>query len=315
MMPYSDSFDIEGLKMAEPKLVSPTLPAKSLPSALLAWLDPLPAPISVRNRGYLAFAVLLPFLVLSGGSPAWASDYCPDRPGINTPPCTIALGRLSVETSLADWAHVSDTDTVTDTVLLGDLALRFGIGARAEARLAWTPFGHVRTRDRTTGSVASASGSGDITFGMKRNILDPGGDHLSIALLPSVTLPVGGEALGAGTWSAHLQLPMSLAAGHGLSLLLTPEIDAAANGDGSSQHLAFGTAGGIAFSPVAHLNIALEAAIMHDQDPSGTSTKERAGASAGWMLSNNFQIDFGAEVGLNHAVGDHRFYLGIARQF
>jgi hypothetical protein len=281
-------------------------------TAVLAWLDTPMAAISLRYRGYLAFAFLL---ALTSGTPAWASDYCPDRPGIDTPPCTIATGHLSVETSLADWSHASDTDSITDTVLLGDLALRFGIGGRAELRVAWTPFGHVRTRDRANGSVSTASGSGDVTLGVKRNILNPSGDHLSIALLPSVSLPTGGEALGAGTWSAHLQLPMSLAAGHGLSLLLTPEIDAAANGDGSGQHLAFGTAGGISFSPVAHLNVALEAAVMQNQDPSGTSTQERAGASAGWMLSNNFQIDFGAEVGLNQAAGDHRLYLGIARQF
>ncbi len=263
----------------------------------------------------IALAVLLPFLALLGGQAARASDYCPDRPGIDTPPCTIDRGHLSVEASLADWTHANDPDSTVDTLLLGDLALRYGIGERTEARLAWTPYGHVRIRDRASGDVASASGSGDVTLGIKHNILDPGAEHLSIALLPSITLPAGGEAIGAGTWSAHLQIPVSLAAGGGVSLLLTPEIDAAANGDGSGRHLAYGTAGGVAFSPLAHLNIALEAAVMHDEEPAGPATVERAGASAGLMLSQNFQIDFGAEFGLNRNAPDHRFYLGIARRF
>lgn len=260
-------------------------------------------------------AVLLSSLVLLAGQAARANDYCPDRPGLDTPPCTMNPGRLSVEASLADWNHSSDSASITDTMLIGDLALRYGIATRAEVRLAWTPYGHVRTLDRATGQVTAASGSGDLTFGLKRNILDPGAKHLSIALLPSVTAPVGGDILGAGTWSAALQMPMSLAAGQGVTLLLTPQISAAANGDGSGRHLAYGTAGGFALAPAPHFNLAIEAAIMRDQDPAGASTEIKEGVSLGWMVAPDFQIDLGGEIGLNNSAPDHRLYLGLARRF
>ena len=46
-------------------------------------------------------------LLLLAPDAAWADDtprdYCPARPGLGSPACTIDPGRVSVETSLADW--------------------------------------------------------------------------------------------------------------------------------------------------------------------------------------------------------------------
>jgi hypothetical protein len=52
-----------------------------------------------------------------------------------------------------------------------------------------------------------------------------------------------------------------------------------------------------------------------DDDPSGHSTQELAGLSFGWTPGHNFQLDAGANVGLNHAAPDLEFYAGIVRRF
>lgn len=247
--------------------------------------------------------------------PAMARDYCPDRPGIDTPPCTIDPGHLSVEMSLGDWTHQSDSDAVTDTWLAGDLALRYGVAEHAELRLGWTPFGHVRTRDRATGAITTASGAGDVVLGIKRNLVDPEGKQLSVALLPSISLPVGGSAIGAGDWGAGMQLPFSLPAGKTFTLLLTPEIDAAVNGSRSGRHVAYGSAGGVAFAPVENLNVAIEASALRDEDPAGAHTNAIAGASAALTLHHNLQLDIGAEFGLNAASPASHLYVGIAKRF
>jgi hypothetical protein len=248
-------------------------------------------------------------------APAFASVYCPDRPGLDTPPCVIDRGYVSMAMSLGDWTRDSDAQSVTDTILLGDLALRLGIGQNTELRFAWTPYGQMHSRDRAGGTVASSSGAGDLTLAAKRNILHPGGEGLSIAVLPSVTLPVGGDAIGSPTWSAGLQLPMSLAAFRSVFLMLTPELDAAANGDGSGRHLDYGTAGGIGLSPLNGVNLALETSVMRDEEPSGPRTEALAGASLGVMLASGFQVDVGADFGLNRASPRHHFYAGLARRF
>lgn len=259
--------------------------------------------------------LLLPLAALLGSHAAWASAYCPDRPGLDTPPCTIDPGHVSVEASLGSWTHSSDSVSVTNQVLIGDLAVRLGLGPTTEVRLAWSPYGSVRTRDRTSGQVTTLHGSGDITLGIKQNVLDPSGDHFSIALLPRVTLNSGGAALGAGTWSAGLQIPMALPAGHGVTLMLTPEIDAAANADASGRHFAFGTAAGFGFPASSRVNVSIEASVLRDEDPAGASTSALVGASASYKLSDNLFADIGCAVGLNANAPGHQFYFGIARRF
>jgi hypothetical protein len=257
----------------------------------------------------------LALILALGACPAAARDFCPDRPGLDTPPCTLDPGRLSVEASVADWTHQSDSDAVTDTVLIGDLAVRYGIADHAEARIGWTAFGHVRTRDRMTGKVGTQAGIGDLTLGIKRNLIDPEGKRFSVALLPSLTLPTGGNAIGAGDWGAGLQVPVNVPLGGAFSLLLTPEMDAAVNGDRDGRHLAYGTTAGVGIAATGSLNLSLEILVIRDEDPGGASTEAVAGLAAGWSLGSDTQIDVGLEFALNHVSPDSHVYLGIAHRF
>ena len=248
-------------------------------------------------------------------SPALARDYCPDRPGIDTPPCTIEPGKLSVETAIGDWTHDHDADAIEDTVLIGDLALRYGIADHAELRFGWTAFGHDRTRDRASGMVDNLSGTGDVTLGIKRNLIDPTGKQLSIALLPQVSLPTGGRAIGAGDWGAGMLVPVNLPLSDAISLIATPEIDAAVDEDRHGRHLAYGTAAGVQIAATKNLNIALEGSVIRDDDPEGHETQALFGASAGLMLGEDTQIDFGTQIALNHNTPDSEIYFGLSRRF
>jgi hypothetical protein len=253
-------------------------------------------------------------LLLATSQGVLARDYCADRPGIDTPPCTIEPGKLSAEVSLGDWTHDADAGTITDTVLLGDMALRYGIAEHAELRFGWTAWGHVRTRG-VTGAVDAASGTGDVTLGLKRNLISPDGKGFSLAVLPSVSLPTGGEAIGAGDWGAGLQVPISFPLNKTVSIALTPEIDAAVNSSRHGRHLAYGVAGGLSIAVKDGINLALESQVMRDEDPFDSSTQALAGAAAGFMIGSETQVDLGSEFGLNHNTPDTRVYLGVARRF
>jgi hypothetical protein len=129
-------------------------------------------------------------------------DYCPDRPGLGTPPCTIDKGHFDVELGLADWTLDRTADGRTDTIEAGLLLVRIGLADNLEAQVGWTAFGHVRERDRATGSVASASGVGDLFVALRQNVANPDGSGFSLALMPFATLPTGNAVLGAGDWTA-----------------------------------------------------------------------------------------------------------------
>lgn len=260
--------------------------------ALAAWLAVLPCAAQAEGR-----------------------DYCPDRPGLDTPACTIAPGKLSVETSLADWTLDNQPDARTDTVLIGDTVVRIGIGNAVEARVGWTPFGSVRTRDRVTGAIDRAGRVGDVTLGVKANLSHPDGDGFSIAVLPYATLPVGRTPVGAGDWGAGLLVPVSYSLSDAVQLEATPEVDAAVDADGRGRHTAYGSALGVGWKLVEPVTLTGEIQAIRDDDPAGHTTQTLAALSVAYSAADDLQFDVAAITGLNRDSPDVELIAGVARRF
>jgi hypothetical protein len=264
-----------------------------------------------------AFLFALPAALLMAAGPAVADPdlrkLCTDRPGLGTPACTLDAGHVQVEIGLADWALDRQSGTRTDTWVAGDTLVRFGIADHAELQVGWTAFGW--TRERTGGGVSHASGTGDLTVALRRNLLHPDGSGATVAIMPYATLPTGGGAIGAGDWSAGVKLPFGFDLSQAVSLEFAPRVEAAVDDDRHGRHLAFGSVAGVAvdFSPVWNMTAELEA--DRDDDPSGHQTETLAGLSFGWTPGRNFQFDAGAIVGLNRATPDVEVYAGIVRRF
>jgi len=250
-------------------------------------------------------------------SPAWAQDrdYCPERPGLNTPPCIIDKGHASLEVSFADWTLDDQPDSRTDAVLIGDAKVRIGLTDTIEAQIGWTPYGHVRTRDKASGMVSSVGRVGDVTLGAKINLANPDGDKTSVAILPYVSLPVGRTPVGAGDWGAGVLLPLSFSLSDIVSLAATPEVDAAVDEDGSGRHLAYSGTAGIAFKLSDAVTLTGEGQALRDDDPTGHTTQTLAALSLGWMARKNLQLDLFGAAGLDRDAPDVEIYAGISRRF
>lgn len=263
------------------------------------------------NRAFLLLvAVLAPDVARADDG---TRPYCPARPGLATPACTIAPGRVSVETSLADWTLNKDGADRSDTVLIGATSVRLGLTDAIEAQIGWTPLGIVR--DRVGGSVDRRTRSGDVTLGAKANVANPDGSGLSLAFQPFVTLPLGRAPVGAGDWGAGMIVPVTYGLAHNVNLEFTPEIDAAPNQAGAGRHFAISGVVGVGFAATDKLTVTVEGKAVRDDDPSGKSTSERASLSVAWMVHENLQLDVGAVSRINHNAPDAEFYFGIARRF
>lgn len=258
-------------------------------------------------------------VALLAAVPAWAQekerDYCPERPGLNTPPCIVDKGHVSVETALADWTLDDQSDQRTDTILIGDTKLRIGLTDTIEAQVGWTPYGHVRQRDKTTGLVDRADAVGDVTLGAKISLVNPDGDKMSVALLPYVSLPVGRSPVGAGDWGAGVLVPLNFSLTDKLSLAATPEVDAAVDEDGSGRHLAYSGTAGLAFKLSDAVTLTGEGQVLRGDDPSGHTTQALAALSLGWMVRKSLQLDLFGAAGLNRDAPDVEVYAGISRRF
>ena len=263
-------------------------------------------------------AIVAAVLLLVGGTPAGAEDLrelCTSRPGLGDPPCTVDPGRLVVELGLIDWTLDRQPDERTDTIRDGDLLLRYGIGPTTELQLGLQTYGHVRTRDRATGTVDRASGVGDATIGLRQNLSHPDGKGFSIALQPFATIPIGHHPVSAGDWGAGLVVPVSYALSDTLSLQASPEIDAAVDEDGDGRHLAYGSVVGLGIKLGEAVDAALEFAANRDRDPEDHVTEALAAASLAWQTDDDTQLDVGSAVGLNHDTPDVRLYAGVSRRF
>lgn len=268
----------------------------------------------ILSRLLLCSGLLLTLLPIAASAQE-KRDFCADRPGLGTPACTVEPGVIVFELGLGDWTHERDSSKRIDTIIAGDALARIGLTEHLEAQIGWTGYGHVRTRDLATGAVDRMSGTGDVTVALRRNLQNPDGSGLSIALMPFATLPVGGRAIGAGDWGAGLLAPVTLELSAGVELELTPEVDAAVDEDGSGRHLAYGSVAGLTFNLSDSLSSAAELSAFRDDDPSGHATRMLAGLSLGWQPSDDLQLDIGANLGLNHDSPDTQFYIGVARRF
>jgi hypothetical protein len=240
-------------------------------------------------------------------------DYCPARPGLGTPACTMAPGQVSVETSLGDWTLDKQGGDRIDTVVIGDTSVRIGLTDTVEAQIGWTPLGIVR--ERTAGAVDRATRTGDATLGLKANLRHPDGSGLSIAVQPFVTLPIGRAPVGAGDWGAGLVVPITYDLSKTVNLEVTPEVDAAVDQDGRGRHLAYSGVVGVGIALADTLTFTLEDQLVRDEDPSGSTTQDLASASLAWMPRKTLQLDVGAVAGLDRNAPDVEIYAGIARRF
>jgi hypothetical protein len=261
---------------------------------------------------------LLFILLLSISARGAAQDMrelCPTRPGLGTPPCIVDRRHVVGEVAIGDWIRENDPDAGTDTIVFGDLLLRYGIDSVSEVQLGWTAFGHVRERDKALAAVSKSNRVGDITLAYKRNLSNPDGEGLSIAFQPFATLPVGRSPIGAGDWGGGLLLAVSRDLGNGLQLQLTPEVDAAVDEDGNGRHLSFGAVIGVGVDLAETINAAIEFSAFRDNDPSGPQSELLAAFALAWQPHDNLQLDVGSVAGLNHASPDLRLYFGVSQRF
>ena len=240
-------------------------------------------------------------------------DYCPARPGLGSPTCTIEPGAVSVEIGLLGWTRNKADGVRTNSYDIGDTQVRIGVNDTIEAVIGWQMYSKSKTHQ--AGVRTTASGVGDAMIGAKFNLKNPDGSGFSAAIQPFVSIPVGDKDVSAGDWGAGLVIPVSYDLADGFSLQYTHEFDAAVNESGKGRHFATSGTIGLGHDLSDSVGVTAELQLAHDDDPAGKSTQLLSGFSIGWTPSDNMQFDIGTNIGLNKAAPDFALYGGISRRF
>lgn len=236
--------------------------------------------------------------------------FCPNQPSLESSACTTEPGRVHLEVSAIDWTLERDGDERQDTFLLGDFQARFGVGPATEVQLSWTPVAHVRERPG-----GRSTGIGDVRLAVRQNLRNPDGSGLSYGLEPFVTLPAGGQAVGAGTWGAGLVLPVTYEVQDGLTLGVTTELDASPDEDRHGRHFGANVVTGASFDLSSDLSITAEAEWMTDDDPAGHERRWLAATGLQYRYARTRALYVEAVAGLNREAPDLQLYCGIAALF
>lgn len=249
----------------------------------------------------------------SAAAAAGEDPICADRPGLATPTCTVPAGMVQVETTFVDWTRDRSAGVRSDETSIGDSAIKLGLTDRAHVELVVAPF--VRSRVREDGGRETASGFGDLTLAAKYRLTSDE-SPVQVAVRPFVKIPTAKSSLGNGRVEGGLVVPIEYAIpGSPLSLAISPQLDLVDDGDGSGHHLAATQVVGVAFPLSERLSASAEALASWDWDRGGTVRQYAAGGSLAFLISNDVQLDAGANIGLNNASPDVQLYSGIAFRF
>ena len=248
--------------------------------------------------------------------PALAQDeprFCPNQPSLESSACTTEPGRVHLEVTGVDWELDRSGGSRSDTIVLGDLLVRAGIGRATEFQFGWSPYGHVRERDASR--VERRSRVGDIRLAVRHAFAGADGTGLSYGIEPFVTVPVGRMPVGAGTWGAGVVLPITYDLTDTVAIGFTGELDAQPDEDGAGRHVSTNGVAGVTVEVAKSLTLTLEAQVRRDEDPAGATTQGSLATGLLWTFASRRAFYVEAISGLNRNTPDLRLYAGSAFLF
>jgi len=253
---------------------------------------------------------------MCAGTAAAAADkspICADRPGKATGTCTVADGHWQIETGLADWSLQKAGGARDSALTIGETTIKYGLSDSANIEVDVVPWESVRSR--AAGVRESARGVSDVSLLLKQRLTSADA-AVQVAALPMVKIPVARRSLGNGKWEAALLMPVGFAIPNtALSVGFTPEVDWTADADGRGHHAGMAQVASFGWQASEKLNLSAELWGGWDWDPNGTTRQASADGSVGYLVSNDVQLDAGANFGLNQVTPDVEVYGGVSVRF
>lgn len=259
-----------------------------------------------------AAALLLAIPAGALAQEAEETPICTDRPTKANAVCTVPIGKWQLESSAASWARTEAGGTKSRVLTLGSSVLKLGLTDRSDLQIGFTPYVHSETR--ASGIKSTASGIGDLTVRYKHR-LTADNAPVQVGLIPFVKLPTADGDIGNGKVEGGLAVPISIATGDLVTVVLGPELDLLADADDDGYHAALVNLVNISGPVAPGLTLAGELWTMTNWDPADTVTLASADTALAWLVDDELQLDVGANFGLNKNTADVELYAGFSLRF
>ena len=239
------------------------------------------------------------------------TPICTDRPTKANAVCTVPVGKWQLESSAASWSRTEADGATTKVTTVGSSFLKYGLSERSDLQVGLAPY--VRVEAKAVGVKSHHSGVGDLTVRYKHR-LTADGSPVQVAAIPFVKVPTADGDIGNGKVEGGLAVPISMASGP-VTVVLGPELDMLADADGEGHHPALVNLVNVAGPIAPGLTLVGELWTMTNFDPADRVTQATADAALAWLVGRRFQLDIGANFGLNRNTADVELYAGASVRF
>jgi hypothetical protein len=273
----------------------------------------------IRERKLrLGLAVSSALMALAGralaqeASPSELQPICADRPTKSNGPCTVDQGHWQIEADLVNAAFMHAGGVTTDTWMIANPTLKYGLTRNIDIEANIDPLEIVRTRD-ASGAVDTLREAGDLFLRVKWEFLNH--PNVQAALIPYVKEPTARIGIGNGAWEGGVIAPVNIKLSSALSLALQPEVDDLADASGNGHHGAASADVNLGLSLPHNVTVFAEAWGQWSFDPAGTQRQCSADIAAALGLGRDSQLDAGINFGLNSATPGVAPYIGFSHRF
>ena len=195
-----------------------------------------------------------------------ATPICADRPTKSNNACAVDTGSWQIETDLFNGTFQREDGVTTDTYLLTNPTLKYGVAENWDVEANIAPYEIVRTHD--AGGTQTLSGIGDLFLRVKYDAIPQGA--VQLGFVPYVKLPTAPDGIGNGAVEAGVSVPVNITLSDVWSLGFSPEFDALEDASGSGRH--FNTSQTVVAGYALPGDVTLNAELWGDWnvDPDGT---------------------------------------------
>ncbi|HEX3653569.1 MAG TPA: transporter [Rhizomicrobium sp.] len=239
------------------------------------------------------------------------TPICADRPTKSNNACAVDPGTWQLETDLFNGTFQRGGGVTTDTWLITNPTLKYGIAENWDVEASIAPYEIARTHDAF--GTRALDGIGDLFLKLKYDAIPQG--EVQLGFIPYVKLPTARDGIGNGAVEGGVSVPVNITLSEVWSLGFSPEFDALKNANGNGRH--FNTGQTVVVGYALPGDVTLNAEMWGDwnDDPAGAPTQYSLDFAATKLLTKTFQIDGGVNIGLNRATPDVQLYTGMATKF
>lgn len=242
------------------------------------------------------------------------SSICTDRPTKSNFACVVDTGHFQVETDLLNGTRVIVNGARTDTLLLTNPTLKYGLAKDIDIEVNVAPRVVVNSRD-SSGLTSSERGVGDTTLRLKWNFLNSADGRWSATVLPFVKAPTAKRGIGNRAVEGGVLFPVNHKLSDDITLTTVPEFDTLLDADGSGRHLSTSQLINVGIALPKNLTLYAELWGSWNRDPAGLVRQASADVALTWGMSKLLQFDVGLNLGLNRDTPGVQAYFGVSQKF